>query len=124
VFGNDLEVGAGAIHLVRVTVAAGPAHGHGARGNEFVQSRAFSIQSHVGPFRLSDLQKIATNPGETNGLRGRRSGIRCGHFFQVDLVHPEKDGRGNQYQCEGTHGSILGHCRMLVATISKLVVSW
>lgn len=123
-FGNNLEIGAGAIYLIRVTVAAGPAHGHGAGGNEFVQGRAFPVQSDVGPFRLSDLQKIATNSGETNGLRRRSPGVRRGHFFQVDLVHPEKDGRGNQHQCEGTHDSILRLLWAAVANISVSVVSW
>jgi len=123
VFGYDLKVRTGAIHLVRVAVAARPAHGHGARGNEFVERSAFAVQRDVSPFRLSDLQKIAAHAGESNSLRGRGPGVRRGHLFQINLIHPEKDGRGNQYQCESTHCSIVQPLWDVRATISAPVVS-
>ena len=80
-FRNRLEVRARTAYRVSVAVPLLAAHGDGTRRNQLIEGDTFAVQGDVSTFRLGDLQQVAANTGEADGLSRRRSFIGRGHLF-------------------------------------------
>lgn len=84
--------------LERVGIAVAPSAGHGQRigGHEFVERSAMAVGGDVTAFRLGDLQEVASNVCQTDGLRRSRTFIGHRHFLQVKTIHDEEKGGTDQ----------------------------
>src|SRR5439155_892704 len=58
---------------VGVAVALVAGHGKRTGGHELVERSAMAVDGDVGAFRLGDLQEVASNADQGDGLRGRRA---------------------------------------------------
>src|SRR5690348_15759576 len=81
---------------VGVAVALGAGHGKRTGGHELVERSAMTVDGDVGAFRLGDLQEVATNADQGDGLCGRRALVSRRHFLQKEVVNDEE--KGSTYQ--------------------------
>ena len=92
---------------VGVAVAVGAGHGERVGGDEFVERSAMAVDGDVGAFRLGDLQEVASNADQADGLRGRRALVSRRHFLQKDLVNDKEKGGTYQKADKRAHEEIV-----------------
>src|SRR5437660_12365418 len=73
------EFTARTLERVGITVTLSAGHGKRIGGDEFVKRSTMAIRGDVAAFRLSDLQKVASNASQADGLRWSRAFIRGRH---------------------------------------------
>src|SRR6202040_4096307 len=92
VAGGCGEIGARALERVEVAVALGALHRERFRGDELVdRTGAVIVQGGEAALGLGDLQEVAANAGEADGLGGSRSRVGGGHLFQRILIDAERN---------------------------------
>src|ERR1700741_94787 len=73
-----------------------------------------AIGGDVAAFRLSDLQEIASNARQADGLRRSRTFIRGRHSIQIEVIYDKEKGGTDQNADKRTHGEIVSlpvaHC--------------
>src|SRR2546423_610082 len=87
------EFTARALQRVGITVALGARHGKRMGGDEFVERGAMAVRGNVAAFRHGDLQEVASNAGQADGLRRSGTFVRGRHFLQIEVIH-DKEKRG------------------------------
>src|SRR5260370_24353220 len=86
------ETIAGTFDCVGIAVALGAGHGKRVGGDEFAERSAFAVGGDVGAFGLGDLQEVAANARQTDGLRSSRTFIRGRHSLQNEIIDGEAKG--------------------------------
>ena len=66
-----------------------------------------AVDGDVGAFRFGDLQKVASNADQGDGLRGRRALVSRRHFLQKDLVNDKEKGGTYQKADKRAHEEIV-----------------
>src|SRR5882724_9621363 len=64
-----------ALNFVSVAVALGTRHRQGTVRNEFFDADAITAECHIAALGLSNLEEVASNAGEIDGLRGCRAAV-------------------------------------------------
>jgi len=101
------EFTAGTLDGVGIAVALGAGHGEIIGGDEFVKRSAMAVRGYVAAFRLSDLQEVASNAREADGLRWSGAAIRGRHLLQIEKVHCKEKRGTNQKAFEKAHAGIV-----------------
>src|SRR5712664_1691195 len=101
------EFTAGTFHGVGITVALGAGHGKRIGGDEFVERSAMAVRGDVAAFRLGDLQEIASNARQADGLRWSGTFIRCRHSLQIEVIHDKEKGCTNKNADKRAHERIV-----------------
>jgi hypothetical protein len=101
------EIAARTFDRVRVTVALVAEHRQGIGGGQVVQRSAVPVRRDVPPFRLRDLQKVAADARQADGLGRRRSLVRRGHLLQIKMINTEENRGRNQNSNKSTHTRIV-----------------
>jgi len=86
------ESDAGTFDCVGIAVAFGAGHGKRVGGDEFAERSALAVGGDVEAFGLGDLQEVASNAGQADGLRCSRTFIRGRHFLQRELIDGKEKG--------------------------------
>jgi len=92
---------------VGVAVALGAGHGKRTGGHELVERSAMAVDGDVGAFRLGDLQEVASNADQGDGLRGRRALVSRRHFLQKEVVNDKEKGGTYQKADKRAHEEIV-----------------
>ena len=50
-----------------------------------------TVEGDGAAFGLSDLEKVAADSGEADGLSGGSASVGGGHFFQVEKINAERE---------------------------------
>ena len=101
------EIAAGTFDGVGVAVALSAAHVEIVGGNELVERSAVAVRSDVSAFGLGDLQQVAANTNETDGLRGGRAAISGRHLLQIDAIDDKEKSRCDHNAQNGAHSEIV-----------------
>jgi hypothetical protein len=110
VVGRDCEIAAGTFDGVGVAVALGAGHVEIVGRDELTERSAIAIRSDVATFGLGDLEEVAANADQADGLRWSRAAIRGWHLLQVDAIDDkEKSGRNHNAQ-NRAHSEIVAPC--------------
>jgi len=98
VTGDDLEFAgiAAALDFVGIAVAARAGHGERAGRDQFVDVLAMAVEGDAVALGLGDVQKMATNGGQADGLRGGSAGIGDRHFLCGEVKNAEGQGDENE----------------------------
>ena len=102
------EFTARTLERVGITVALGARHGKRIGGDEFVERSAMAIRGDVAAFRLGDLQEVASNARQADGLRRSRTFIRDRHSLQIEVIYDKEKGGTYQDADKRAHGRIVG----------------
>src|SRR5260370_33358202 len=86
------ETSAGTFDCVGIAVALGAGHGKRVGGDEFAERSAFAVGGDVRAFGLGDLQEVAANARQTDGLRSSGTFIRGRHSLQREMIDGEEKG--------------------------------
>src|ERR1700688_2582270 len=86
------EFAARTFERVGITVALGAGHGKGIGGDEFVERGAMAVRGDVAAFRLGDLEEVASNARQADGLRRSRTFIRDRHSLQIKVIYDKEKG--------------------------------
>src|SRR5260370_37730522 len=118
---SDSETGAGTFDCVGIAVALGAGHGKRVGGDEFAERSALAVGGDVGAFGLGDLQQVASNARQADGLRRSGAFVRGGHSLQREMINDEEKGgtdekadkraherlwRGPRYTSSGMQGQL------------------
>ena len=96
---DSFEVAGGAaLERVGVAVAFGPGHVDGVGGDEFVEIGTMIVECEEAAFGLRDLQEVAADAGEADGLRWGGASIGGWHFLERVFVDDEG------YACKDEEG--------------------
>ncbi len=100
---SDSEIQARTFNGVRVAVTLGAGHGKSIGGDEFVERSALGVGGDVGAFGHGDLQEVASNASQGDGLR--RSGTFIGgrHPLQRELIDGEEKGGTDEKADKSAH---------------------
>lgn len=94
---DGFEVACGAaFECVGVAVAFGTGHVDGVGGDEFVEIGAVIVESEEAALGLRDLEEVAANAGEADGLGGSGAGVGGRHLFERVCVDRVGDAGENQ----------------------------
>ena len=104
---RDGEIAAGAFHGIRVAVPFGTRHRQGVGREQFTEPCAVAVLRDKKALGLRDLQQIASNAREADGLRGRRAFVGGGHFLQIEVIDTEEYGGSDENHSKGSHGLIV-----------------
>ena len=66
-----------------------------------------AVDGDVGAFRLGDLQEVASNADQGDGLRGRRALVSRRHSLQKDVVNDKEKGGTYQKADKRAHEEIV-----------------
>ncbi len=104
---SDSEIQARTFNGVRVAVTLGAGHGKSIGGDEFVERSALGVGGDVGAFGHGDLQEVASNASQGDGLR--RSGAFIGgrHPLQRELIDGEEKGGTDKKADKSAHEKIV-----------------
>ena len=103
-----LELHAGALDRVRVSIAPGAWQREGIRGNQLVQRNTTAVQGDIGEFRLRDLQQIAADAGQGDGLRRSGALIGGGHLLEIVVESAIENADGHKNDGQAFHTGIVG----------------
>ena len=101
------KVTAGAFNGVGIAVALGAGHGQGIGGDEFIESGALAIEGDVRTLGLGNLQKVAANSSQADGLGGGGAFIGDGHLFDGIKIDATGNGSNNEKTGKSTHKKSL-----------------
>ena len=104
---SDSETGARTFDRVGIAVALGTGHGKRIGGDEFAQRSAFAVGGDVGAFGLGDLQEVASNAGQADGLCRSGTFIRGWHSLQRELIDGEEKGGTDEKADKSAHEKIV-----------------
>src|SRR6266481_8866460 len=90
------EITTGTFERVGITVALGARHGKRIGGDEFVERSAMAVGGDVAAFRLRDLEEVASNARQADGLRRSRTFIRDRHSLQIEVIYDKEKGGTDQ----------------------------
>jgi len=97
--GGDGKIASGAFDGVGVAVAVGAGHVEIVGRDELAERSAIAIRSDVTAFGLGDLEEVAANADQADGLGRGCAAIRGGHLLQIDAIdNKEKSGRNHNAQ--------------------------
>ncbi len=102
------EFTAGTFERVGITVALGARHGKRIGGDEFVERSAMAVGGDVAAFRLRDLEEVASNARQADGLRRSRTFIRDRHSLQIEVIYDKEKGGTDQNADKRAHERIVG----------------
>src|SRR5438132_11441445 len=101
------EFTAGTCDRVGIAVALGAGHGKRIGGDELVERSAMAVGRDVTAFRLGDLQEVASNAGQGDGLRGSCAFVGRRHSLQREVVEDEDKGGTGQKANKRAHERIV-----------------
>jgi hypothetical protein len=101
------EFTAGAFNGVGIPITLGASHGNGIGRNKLVERSAMAVSGDVAAFRLGDLQEVASNAGEADGLRWSRTVIRGRHALHIEVIYDKKEGGSDQDASKRAHERIV-----------------
>ena len=81
-----------------------------------------AVGGEVGAFRLGDLQEVASNADQSDGLRGRRALVGRRHSLQREVINGEKKGGTNQKADKRAHEEIVARLAAHFKQSARLVV--
>jgi len=90
------EIQARTFNGVRVPVTLGAGHGKSIGGDEFVKRSALGVGGDVEAFGHGDLQEVASNASQGDGLRRSRAFIRGRHLLQREVIYGKEKGGSDQ----------------------------
>src|SRR5260370_36729597 len=90
------EFTAGTFDRVGIAVAFGAGHGKRIGGDELVERSAMAGLGDVAAVRLGDLQEVASNARQADGLRWSGTFIRCRHSLQIEVIDDKEKSSTNQ----------------------------
>ena len=67
-----------------------------------------AVRGDVAAFRLCDLEEIASNARQADGLRRSRTFIRDRHSLQIKVIYDKEKGGTDQDADKRAHGRIVG----------------
>ncbi|MCU1316805.1 MAG: hypothetical protein JWN63_2127 [Candidatus Acidoferrum typicum] len=102
------EFTARTLERVGITVALGAGQGKRIGGDEFVERSAMAVRGDVASFRLGNLQEVASNAGQADGLGWSRTTIRGRHALQIEVIYDKEKGGTDQDADKRAHGRIVG----------------
>ena len=102
------EFTAQTLERVGITVALGAGNGKRIGGDEFVERSAMAVRGDVAAFRLGDLQEVASNARQADGLRRSRTFIGDRHSLQIEVIYDKEKGGTYQDADKRAHGRIVG----------------
>src|SRR5260370_12406766 len=101
------ETSAGTFDCVGIAVALGAGHGKRVGGDEFAERSAIAVGGDVGAFGLGDLQEVASNARQADGLRRSGTFIRGRHSLQRELIDGKEEGGTDEKADKSAHEKIV-----------------
>jgi hypothetical protein len=104
---DDFEIASGAGDFVGVAVAAGLGQSKRAGRNQLIDGAAVTIECQTVALRGGNLQQIAADTNEADGLGGCSAFIGCGQLFEGIGINAKSESSENDYGDNGTHKQIV-----------------
>jgi len=93
---SSSEIQARTFNGVRVAVTLGAGHGKSIGGDEFVERSTLGVGGDVDAFGHGDLQEVASNASQGDGLRRSGTVVRGGHPLQREFIDDKEKGGTDQ----------------------------
>jgi len=101
------EFAPGTLDGIGIAITLGAGHGERIGGDEFFKRSALAVNGDVGALRLGDLQEVASDTGQGDGLRRSRAFVGRRHSLQGEMIHNEEQGGAGQKSDKRAHKEIV-----------------